>query len=340
MSETSEEDIEPHENDILMGRGGKNNQHVGNEKLRGFARLESENYRVASKKGKSNISRELVKKVRELDPPGRFLRKNNLTGEWEDVGDDIAREKTSQVLRDAVSFATQPKVGQSHEAVQEHPPEQTFDNIPRAASAPPTARRRQWEDMTYATPPHYHPPLHMMPPDFYPPRAHAPGSHSDPSAKRPRYHTNQWEDPRTYYHNTPVRYYSQTEYRRPLPTVPTSPIVHNRVPSEEHLSPSNLTASTRSLPSSPLIHSRRSHDEQISPSTSSIRSIPQSPRGHPYQREHGPPRNVSNSGRGLAPTRRHATLDEFDLFHGELLKSDEEGNDEGSQLSENVDRAF
>ena len=28
------ERIVPHENDILMGRGGKNNQHTGNEKLR------------------------------------------------------------------------------------------------------------------------------------------------------------------------------------------------------------------------------------------------------------------------------------------------------------------
>lgn len=33
----------------------------------------------------------------------RFLRKDAHTCKWEDVGDDIAREKTSQVLRDAVS---------------------------------------------------------------------------------------------------------------------------------------------------------------------------------------------------------------------------------------------
>ena len=32
----------------------------------------------------------------------RFLRKCSASGEWEDVGDDIAREKTSQVLRDAI----------------------------------------------------------------------------------------------------------------------------------------------------------------------------------------------------------------------------------------------
>ena len=63
--------VRPHLNDVLMGRGGKNNQHSGNEKLRGMARLESENYRKASKKGKSYISRQLVQQVRSLDPPGR-----------------------------------------------------------------------------------------------------------------------------------------------------------------------------------------------------------------------------------------------------------------------------
>jgi len=63
--------IRPHENDVLMGRGGKNNQHSGNEKLRGMARLEGENYRKSSKKGKSYISRQLVQRVRSLNPPGR-----------------------------------------------------------------------------------------------------------------------------------------------------------------------------------------------------------------------------------------------------------------------------
>lgn len=103
MSGSSDERIIPHENDVLMGRGGKNNQHVGNEKLRELARAECENYRKSSKKGKSYISRKLVSQVREMNPPGRFLKRDQLTATWEDVGDEIAREKASQVLRDAVS---------------------------------------------------------------------------------------------------------------------------------------------------------------------------------------------------------------------------------------------
>lgn len=61
----------PHSNDVLMGRGGKNNQHSGNETLRKFARQRCEDYRRASKKGKSDISRELVRIMRELEPPAR-----------------------------------------------------------------------------------------------------------------------------------------------------------------------------------------------------------------------------------------------------------------------------
>lgn len=95
--------INPHENDVLMGRGGKNNQHSGNEKLRQLAKLQSTNYRESTKKGKSKISRELVQCMRELHPPARFLKRDVEKGGWVDVGDDIAREKASQVLRDAVA---------------------------------------------------------------------------------------------------------------------------------------------------------------------------------------------------------------------------------------------
>jgi hypothetical protein len=95
--------LQPHEHDVLLGRGGKNNQALGNEKLREMARVEAENYRRSTKKGKSSISRKLVRQMRELDPPARFMKRNSDNSEWEDVGDEFAREKASQVLRDAVA---------------------------------------------------------------------------------------------------------------------------------------------------------------------------------------------------------------------------------------------
>jgi hypothetical protein len=48
------------------------------------------------------MSRELVKAIQEMDPPGRFLIKNG-EGVWEEVGDERSRETASQWLRDAGS---------------------------------------------------------------------------------------------------------------------------------------------------------------------------------------------------------------------------------------------
>ena len=62
---------ELNENDILLGRGGKNNQWIGNEKLRNMARRRCYDYQKASKKGKSQISREIVGNVRRMKPSGR-----------------------------------------------------------------------------------------------------------------------------------------------------------------------------------------------------------------------------------------------------------------------------
>lgn len=101
----TESTIVPHNHDILLGRGGNNNRHDGNEMLRSLARKHATQYRRSAKKRKSALSRDLVKQVRCLKPPGRFLKLKllpNGTRVWNDVGDDAAREKTSQVLRDAV----------------------------------------------------------------------------------------------------------------------------------------------------------------------------------------------------------------------------------------------
>lgn len=208
--------MEPHANDILMGRGGKNNQHVGNEKFRGLARLQSERYRLASKKGKSTISRELVRQVRMMNPPGRFLRKNIDSGELEDVGDDVAREKASQVLRDAVSVTTPSQQGDEQESegetVQREEKVAVSSEQKRPVSAPTVMatlpRRRSWEETerySYET--------HRYEPRLYETRSYDSGRYdaqntpapvtsayyppvtpSLSSAKRLRYHSDAWDD--------------------------------------------------------------------------------------------------------------------------------------------------
>ncbi|CAB9500001.1 expressed unknown protein [Seminavis robusta] len=98
------EPIIPHDNDILMGRGGKNNLHKGNGRLRKMARDLRQAYIKSSKKDKSQMSRDLVKRVQAMTPPGRFLKRNNTSNGWEVVDEEYAREKASQCLRDAVTF--------------------------------------------------------------------------------------------------------------------------------------------------------------------------------------------------------------------------------------------
>jgi hypothetical protein len=58
---------------------------------------------TSTKKQKMKISRSIVEAVRSLEPPGRFLEKDQGTGKWYDIGDKKAVEKTSQALRDGAA---------------------------------------------------------------------------------------------------------------------------------------------------------------------------------------------------------------------------------------------
>ena len=62
--------------------------------------LHRPDYVRAPKIQKPSVARVIVRAIRNGDPPGRFLRKNEKTGKWVDVGDKKAAEKTSQALRE------------------------------------------------------------------------------------------------------------------------------------------------------------------------------------------------------------------------------------------------
>jgi hypothetical protein len=59
------------ENDVLLGRGGKKNQHAGNESLRLMATKYSSLYRAALKREKPAIALLLVHLVKSMKPSGR-----------------------------------------------------------------------------------------------------------------------------------------------------------------------------------------------------------------------------------------------------------------------------
>lgn len=93
----------PGKDDVICGRGKKCYNHVGN--IRFSERVERllDEYRQArSKVDKSNILNKVVDEVRAASGIGGFVKQDS-NGGWYEVGDFLAREKTSQAFRDALS---------------------------------------------------------------------------------------------------------------------------------------------------------------------------------------------------------------------------------------------
>lgn len=72
----------------------------GNKRFRDIVALHRADYIRAPKVQKPSVARVIVRAIRNGDPPGRFLKKDEKTGLWYDVGDKKAAEKTSQALRE------------------------------------------------------------------------------------------------------------------------------------------------------------------------------------------------------------------------------------------------
>eukprot|EP00977_Amphora_coffeiformis_P026033 scaffold23831_cov180-Amphora_coffeaeformis.AAC.3 len=80
------------ENDVLSGRGGGTVRLMDD-----LINLHRRAYLKARKNDKPAISRAIVRSIRESN--GKFLKKDEKSGLWFEIGDDAAREKTSQALR-------------------------------------------------------------------------------------------------------------------------------------------------------------------------------------------------------------------------------------------------
>jgi len=87
--------------DVLSGRGGGTNNHPGNQVFRRLCDERRPKYVLARKMEKREIARSIVAAVRSRG--GRFLKKNEKTGEWFDIGDAKATSKTSQALREGLA---------------------------------------------------------------------------------------------------------------------------------------------------------------------------------------------------------------------------------------------
>lgn len=83
--------------DVLSGRGGGTNLHPGNRYYRELILSQCSAYEEASKTMKPEISRQIIRKIREKG--GRFLRKSKTDGMYFEIDESTARGKTSQALR-------------------------------------------------------------------------------------------------------------------------------------------------------------------------------------------------------------------------------------------------
>jgi len=90
----------PHDNDVLCGRGGGSQNHPGNDYYRNMISSNKYRYLSSNKLGKRGIALELVSVIYTMDPPGRFLEKNELNQTYDDIGEERAVVKVSQALRE------------------------------------------------------------------------------------------------------------------------------------------------------------------------------------------------------------------------------------------------
>jgi hypothetical protein len=68
------------DNDVLSGRGGGTNVHLGNRNFRDLINLHRRAYLKARKNDKPTISRAIVRSIRESN--GAFLKKDEKSGLW------------------------------------------------------------------------------------------------------------------------------------------------------------------------------------------------------------------------------------------------------------------
>jgi len=89
----------PTPNDVLCGRGGGSQNHIGNKEYRAVIAANKRQYIGLPRKLKSLLVESIVNAVRLQSPPGRFLEKDN-KGLWADIGDKRAFAKTCQAIRE------------------------------------------------------------------------------------------------------------------------------------------------------------------------------------------------------------------------------------------------
>jgi len=90
------------QNDVLSGRGGRINSHAGNIKFRNLVDFHKHSYlaKTTKKLDKVKIADAIVKQIRNMHPSGRFLKEDADFSCWKEIGDEKARKKAGQAMRE------------------------------------------------------------------------------------------------------------------------------------------------------------------------------------------------------------------------------------------------
>lgn len=113
--------LNPHDHDILSGRGNFVNYHAGNEHFRALVRKHKVAYVACPKPQKGKFSKIIVDEIRNLNPPGRFLKQDSATKLWHDIGEKKALDKTRQALREGAPDIMKEIGGDTDEEVMDEP---------------------------------------------------------------------------------------------------------------------------------------------------------------------------------------------------------------------------
>jgi len=204
--------LQPNDNDVLSGRGGNINAHPGNEQFRNIVEKRKRVYLTARfKREKRIIIDDIVSEIRQLDPPGRFLARDPDDGFWYDVGDEKARDKTGQALRENAPSVRaemqaehkEKKAGEAWSDYWRHYapswgvgncwspyPYGSYPPSPHGPPPPPPYSPHGPPPPPYVTPSPHHgrpPPPHTSPPPLGPP----PPSYGHPPPPHSPYHPHQ-----------------------------------------------------------------------------------------------------------------------------------------------------
>jgi hypothetical protein len=89
------------DDDVLCGRGGGTNTHIGNVRFRAVVAEHQRGYLVAKRPDKEKIAHDIVKIIQQRG--GRFLQKDE-SGTWQQVDEKKATAKAGQALREGLDI--------------------------------------------------------------------------------------------------------------------------------------------------------------------------------------------------------------------------------------------